>query len=231
MEENEYYDSRNVSLLQNKYCPYAFLIFGFALRDTGDTHMTNGAIESLNGFVKSISIKNRVPHRYINDTQKITEGQAIQYLDTLRKTGYKKKKIPSDFTDSNECEGDNKHSCAEGYNKTRKRSFEHLTQSKPTGMGYQRNVNLDMVEEHVKSQQKSIFKSKKAKSALLDVNDINILLDSKKWLNNFVIQSYISAVIDNSTFMINSEQAHEILIKNKHEELLNNVRFSFANSK
>ena len=181
MEENEYYDSRNVSLLQSKYCPYAFLIFGFALRDTGDTHMTNGAIESLNGFVKSISIKNRVPHRYINDTQKITEGQAIQYLDTLRKTGYKKKKIPSDFTDSNECEGDNKHSCAEGYNKTRKRSFEHLTQSKPTGMGYQRND--------------------------------------------------ISAVIDNSTFMINSEQAHEILIKNKHEELLKNVRFSFANSK
>ena len=201
--------------------PYSFL-FSFAMRGTGLTRMTNGCLESYNGFRKNNIPKNRLPHRHIRDSYEPIVGQAIEYLDVISKaTNSKKKKTFESASEDEECEGDKKHKCFENYAKMRKRSFQPPTQR---NMGYQRTVDIEMVE--TQSKAKSIFKNKKCKkSSPLQADDIDNLLISTNWLNNFVIEAYISTQVkENSTFIINSVAAHSILINKQYkDDLLNEV--------
>ena len=182
--------------------------------------MTNGCLESYNGFRKNNVQKNRLPHRHIRDSYEQIVGQAVECLDVI--STYSKKKKNESESEDEECEGDRKDKCFEQYAKMRKRSFQPPRQR---NMGYQRTVDVEMLEGQPKS--KSIFKNKKPKqSSPLHSDDKDNLLISTNWLSNFVIEAYISTQVkENSTFIINSVAAHSILINKQYkDDLLNEVR-------
>lgn len=201
-----------INLWLNKYMPYAFLWSAFVLRGTHMTRITQGVLESYNGFRKNKRVKNRLPHRYINETFELVDGQAIEYLETIPEGPFAK--IKQQKRSHADCEGDNKFMCAEGYDKRRKDSFEPPSQQQ-NSMGYQKAANLQLVLQQAKA--KSILKISK-KSSPLQANYIDILLDDKKRLNNFVIDAYLSVYANEKMgFVINSIPAHGILIRNEFE--------------
>lgn len=137
LETNDYHEPRYIDLLMDKYMPYAFL-WSFTSRGTGLSRITNGCLESYNGFKKRKATKNRLPHRYIRDSFEAIDGQAIEYLETIQTKTSFKRRIDSD----NEYEGDKKHKCTENYDKRRKNSFEPPKQN---SMGYQKKVDIEAV--------------------------------------------------------------------------------------
>ena len=70
---------------------------------------------------------------------------------------------------------------------------------------------------------KSIFKQNKfKKSCPLQPNDIDMLLNNKLKLSNFVIEAYLSTII--KAIIVNSVAAHSILINKQYtDDLLNEV--------
>ena len=118
LEINDLHKPRVIDdVYDGKYIPYSYLWSAFTSRGMGLTRITNGCLESYNGFKKKKAIKNRLPHRYIQDSYETTNVRTIEYLATIQHKTLIKRKIDPVF----EYEGDNKHKCTENYDKRRKK--------------------------------------------------------------------------------------------------------------
>lgn len=208
-EPNSFYCPDLIDHLLKHYMPYSFLWSGFVLRDTGLTRLTNGALETYNGTRKRKVTKNRLPHHYLTKNFTTFQGHTMEYLNNLAKSkknnaneSNKRKQLEKDLPNFEE-----KKMYDENENWAKGRSSLLITCQKSCGMGYQRNVDLETIElNHAKRVKKL------AKHSDLDAH----LLKQKEWLNNFVIESFVSSLIDpNTMFLINSEISKQIFVDHK----------------
>jgi len=239
-DTNDYYNPKVIELLLDKYMPYSYVWSGFVLKDTDLNRLTNGCLEEYNGFRKKKTIKNRLPHRYLQDNFTVVDGDAINYIDIIsNKSKSKIKSLKRHLNSDDDFDTDDeiklKHTCVEEWQKKRTSFIQQPFGHKQHTMGYNKPVDFEIIEKatyekKVDKKKQSIFKKK---GPLLP-EDASLLLKPKEWLSNFVMQGYFSKWIKSldflDTFLMESVTSTSILVTCDYEyTLLEDIDFNKYN--
>ena len=92
-QKNPLYSSKYIDHLENKFMPYFFIWGGIVLKGTNMTRITNGVLESYQGFLKKKNDKDVLPHRHLITNYETVNGLTCEYLESIanEKKGIKRK--------------------------------------------------------------------------------------------------------------------------------------------
>ena len=221
---NPFFCSEYFQLLNDKYLPYCFIWSSFTLQnlnaDNNINRITNGIVEQYNGFRKSLSKKNLLPHIYAMQSLNTVRGQAKKYLKHLSTKAKmrKKKKADSSGTINEEEEY---HKAEEHYNKRRnnagfyQRSHDLLNViriSNKSKLNKRINTSVIASKKLTKLAKKSLLEINRKKATKTTIPNLNKPADAPYEANlveqtiNFGYSAQYVANINNATSSVFAQQ-------------------------
>ncbi|CAF1085883.1 unnamed protein product [Brachionus calyciflorus] len=205
---NPFYNTAMLTHLVEHFMPYCFNRAGFTFKDTERTRLTNGSIENFNRFLKKDAPKNLLPHAHINFNSTVLIGGAVNYIEKVSSSfvSIKRKQIDKNVKDHYE---EDIHDAVESYSKK-------LKVEVPSNQGYQKPINVDNlidVDNNFTQQQSNSNVKYKIKNMEISQRDLQILERKKSWINDILIETYLSLhVKSKKTFIIASTTSKYLLL-------------------
>jgi hypothetical protein len=221
---NQLFNTNFVNLLQQRFCPYAFLWSGFAFKALKTvepiSRLTNGCIEQHFKNIKKVVPSALLPASYINKVASISYGQAIEKLKSIANSDTESENESLSSSEEEECPIRAldiwKHRVKNKKIKKKTNTGVYQKSQKTLVKKKKNTSNIDTLNDEGKVSEEKV-NGEICNSEIEDINSIkatNKATKDESW-NNLIMLKINDICISKKAFdwLLNDNYLHETVIK------------------